>query len=154
MNQTYDEERRLSQRKFRVIGKIKSIFQRSFFMIQKALIKNENFRLQSINDILRERDVICEEKLAAQRRLKISSIIFCLFNFFYSSLYNRLLDEQARRSRTEKTLQSFENLNISQLKDRLTRVEHSNHELQYLIRHLIHRQPAHSSAVFIPHFPV
>jgi hypothetical protein len=73
-------------------------------------------------------------------------------NFRYSSLYDRLLHEQARRLNFEKTLQSFENLNIEQLKDRLTRVEHSNHELKQLITTLINRQSVHRNTVYIPRF--
>ncbi|CAF1369907.1 unnamed protein product [Rotaria sordida] len=96
MNQRYNKERRLYQRK-----------------LQKTQIENEKFRMQEINQVVREQDVICEEKLAAQR-----------------SFYNRLLDEQAGRLRAERSLQSFESLNIEQLKDRLTRVEHSNCELK------------------------
>ena len=53
----------------------------------------------------------------------------------------------------EKNLQSFENLNIEQLKDRLTRVEHSNQDLQQLIHHLINRKPVYRNSLFIRHVP-
>ena len=68
---------------------------------------------------------------------------------FYS-FYDRLLHEQARRTNIEKTLQSFESLNIEQLKDRLSRVENSNHELKQLIHTLINRQPIHRNTLYIP----
>ncbi|CAF5045707.1 unnamed protein product, partial [Rotaria sp. Silwood1] len=82
----------------------------------KKHIENEKFHVEAINQVVREQDTICEEKLAAQR-----------------SLYNRLLDEQAGRLRAEQNLQSFDSLNIDQLKDRLTRVEHSNYELRQIM---------------------
>ncbi|CAF5157089.1 unnamed protein product, partial [Rotaria sp. Silwood1] len=78
MNQRYNEERRLYKRKLR-----------------KKHIENEKFHVEAINQVVREQDTICEEKLAAQR-----------------SLYNRLLDEQAGRLRAEQNLQSFDSLNI------------------------------------------
>ncbi|CAF4787279.1 unnamed protein product [Rotaria sp. Silwood1] len=114
MNQRYNEERRLYKRKLR-----------------KKHIENEKFHVEAINQVVREQDTICEEKLAAQR-----------------SLYNRLLDEQAGRLRAEQNLQSFDSLNIDQLKDRLTRVEHSNYELRQVIHKLITNQkPIYRSAI-------
>ncbi|CAF2646325.1 unnamed protein product [Rotaria sp. Silwood2] len=119
MNQRYNEERRLYQRKLR-----------------KTQMENEKFRKEIVNQIVREQGAICDEKLAVQR-----------------SLYNRLLDEQAGRLRAEQNLQSFESLNIEQLKDRLARVEHSNYELQQVIHDLIiNQKPIYRSAVYIPNF--
>lgn len=72
---------------------------------------------------------------------------------FSSSFYDRLLNEQARRLYVEKNLQSFETLNIEQLKDRLTRVENTNQELHQLILHMINRKPVYRNTLFIRHVP-
>lgn len=70
-----------------------------------------------------------------------------------SSFYDRLLHEQARHLHMEKNLQSFDNLNIEQLKDRLARVEHSNQELNQTIHHMINRKPIYRNTLFIRHVP-
>lgn len=67
-------------------------------------------------------------------------------------MYNRLLYEQEGRLRAEQSLQSFESLDVGQLKDRLTRLEHSNFELKQLICELLNQQPMYRSTVYIPDF--
>lgn len=82
----------------------------------------------------------------------ISLIYYSLFTNMIS-YYNQLLNEQARRIRAEQSLLSFEALNISQLKDRLTRVEQSNHLLRRSVHSFIDQQhPVYKSTVYIPKF--
>ncbi|CAF3822789.1 unnamed protein product [Rotaria magnacalcarata] len=117
LSEIYDEERELSEQKLR-----------------EQEIENERFHRQTVNQIIRERDAMCEEKLARQQ-----------------SLYNKLLNEQAIRLQAQQRLQTFESLNISQMKDRLTRVEQSNYLLRRSVYDLIdHQQPVYRSTVYIP----
>ncbi|CAF2078517.1 unnamed protein product [Rotaria magnacalcarata] len=121
LSEIYDEERELSEQKLR-----------------EQEIENERFHRQTVNQIIRERDAMCEEKLARQQ-----------------SLYNKLLNEQAIRLQAQQRLQTFESLNISQMKDRLTRVEQSNYLLRRSVYDLIdHQQPVYRSTVYIPRFGV
>jgi hypothetical protein len=39
---------------------------------------SERARLETIHQIIRERDAVCEEKLAAQKRLDMNPIIFII----------------------------------------------------------------------------
>ncbi|CAF1433579.1 unnamed protein product [Adineta steineri] len=139
--QRYDEERHFDKHKSE--KKLKEA-------LQETQLQSEKMRLQSINQIIRERDAVCEEKLAAQK-----------------SLYTRLLDEQARRLRAEQALQTnmtsvpTEHLDMAQLKGRLTRVEYEHREIKQLILDmrtdlaaLIIQQPTYKNAVHIRDFPV
>ncbi|CAF4316930.1 unnamed protein product [Rotaria socialis] len=117
LSEIYEEERELAEQKLR-----------------EQEIENERFHRQTVNQIIRERDAMCEEKLARQQ-----------------SLYNKLLNEQAIRLQAQQRLQTFESLNVSQMKDRLTRVEQSNYLLRRSVYDLIdHQQPVYKSTVYIP----
>jgi hypothetical protein len=56
MNHRHDEERQLEK------------------AVQETQLESEKTRLESINQIIRERDAICEEKLALQKKLDYFSI--------------------------------------------------------------------------------
>ncbi|CAF4276335.1 unnamed protein product [Rotaria sp. Silwood2] len=141
MNQRHDEEIHLE----------KSIAQRKLQeAVQEAQLQSEKIRLESINQVIRERDAICEEKLAAQK-----------------TLYNRLLEEQARRLRAEQALQaneslmSIEHIDMAEVKGRLARVEYEHRELKQLIIDLrsdlstiFTEQPKYKSTINIPNFVV
>ncbi|UJR14796.1 hypothetical protein I4U23_001784 [Adineta vaga] len=141
MHQRNDEERHyeksLSQKKLKDTH-------------QETQLQSEKARLESINQIIRERDAVCEEKLAAQK-----------------SLFNRLLDEQARRLRAEQALHtnisstSTEPFDMAQLKGRLARVEYEHREIKQLILDmrndlatLITQQPTYRNTVHIRDFPI
>jgi hypothetical protein len=119
--------------------------------------------LESINQIIRERDAICEEKLAAQKKFEIIFLCFIIHERCFS-LYNRLLDEQAQRLRGEQTNQSsipIEQLDIAELKGRLARIEYEHQELKQLVLNLrsdllalLTQQPTYKSMVNIPNFVV
>ena len=68
------------------------------------------------------------------------------------SLYDRLLDEQAQHLHAVQSLQSYEDLNIGQLKDRLTRVEHTNSELKQVILNLLKQKTIYRSTIHLPKF--
>lgn len=85
----------------------------------------------------------------------------------WTSLYDRLLDDQARRLRSEQAYQSsasaipVEQLDIAELKGRLARVEYEHRELKQLVFNLrsdltdlITQQPTYRSIVNIPNFVV
>ena len=91
----------------------------------------------------------------------------CNNQFYLISLYNRLLDEQARRIRAEQVFHSngssttMDNSDIAELRGRLARVEYEHRELKKLIlnlrtdlSNLITQQPKYKSTVNIPHFVV
>ncbi|CAF4798999.1 unnamed protein product [Rotaria socialis] len=119
--------------------------------LQKAQIQSERMRIESINEAIRERDAICEEKLAAQK-----------------TLYSRLLEEQARRLHAEQALQTnlsssplTEHNDMAEVKGRLARVEYEHRELKQLmldlrsdLTNLIVQQPTYKSTVNIPNFIV
>ncbi|CAM4782482.1 unnamed protein product [Rotaria magnacalcarata] len=119
--------------------------------LQEAQIQSERMRIESINEAIRERDVLCEEKLAAQK-----------------TLYSRLLEEQARRLHAEQALQTnlssssfIEHNDMAEVKGRLARVEYEHRELKQLIldlrsdlTNLIVKQPTYKSTVNIPNFIV
>ncbi|CAF3814833.1 unnamed protein product [Rotaria magnacalcarata] len=119
--------------------------------LQEAQIQSERMRIESINEAIRERDVLCEEKLAAQK-----------------TLYSRLLEEQARRLHAEQALQTnlssssfIEHNDMAEVKGRLARVEYEHRELKQLIldlrsdlTNLIVQQPTYKSTVNIPNFIV
>ncbi|CAF1274012.1 unnamed protein product [Rotaria sordida] len=139
MNQRHGEECQLE----------KTIAQRTLQeALQEAQLQSEKIRLESINQVIRERDAICEEKLAAQK-----------------IRYNRLLDEQAQRLRAEQVLQTnesstfIEHIDMAELKGRLARVEYEHRELKQLIIDLrtdlsdiFIQQPKYRSTVNIPNF--
>ncbi|CAF0996842.1 unnamed protein product [Rotaria sp. Silwood1] len=141
MNQRHDEELQLE----------KVVAQRKLQeALEEAQVQSEKMRHESINQIIRERDAICEEKLAAQK-----------------TLYNRLLQEQARRLRAEQALQNnesstfTEHIDMAELKGRLARVEYEHRELKQLIIDLrtdlssiFTQQPKYKSTVNIPNFIV
>lgn len=88
-------------------------------------------------------------QLNESKHFNLISLHESIFIFIFS-LYNRLLNEQAQRFQLEKNVQSYENLNVNQLKERLIRVENSNNELQQLVHQLLSQKPTYKNTLFIP----
>jgi hypothetical protein len=156
MNQRTEDERRSAKRKFRVIKKWKSVI----ILISCKYIESTNRKWtlsSSIDQSSSSRTRCCLwRKISSPKKVKNLFYHFVVFpnNLLNSSQCNRLLDEQARRIRAEQNLQTFDSLNIDQLKDRLTRVERSNTQLTQLMQNFISREPVYRSTVYIPNFAV
>lgn len=135
--------------------------------LQESQRQSERTHQESINQIIRERDAICEEKLAAQKKFLTNLHLTHGESLFFFSLYQRLLDDQARQLHAEKSHQSasspipVEHFDIAELKGRLARVEYEHRELKKLVFNLrsdlttlITQQPTYRSIVNIPNFVV
>ena len=151
MNQVYDEERRAAQRKLRVndwISFVKFVKILNFCVIENSKCSRT---ISSSNDRSNSSRTRCDLWRKTCCSTKVHIVDFPQMEIWFSfSLYNRLLDEQAQRFKLEKNFQSYENLNVDQLKERLTRVENSNFELQQLVQQLLNQKPTYKNTIFIP----